>query len=88
MLKKTQLPKLKLFVKAFTCFCLQIKIEHRYPGKVSMPYLRKAFPPMKYYSICGSSFSKIFERGFVMENLVEVKNNQVVTSSRQVAESF
>lgn len=53
-----------------------------------MPYLRKAFPPMKYYSICGSSFSKIFERGFVMENLVEVKNNQVVTSSRQVAESF
>ena len=43
---------------------------------------------MKYYNIRGSSFSKLFERGFIMENLVEVKNNQVVTSSRQVAENF
>ena len=43
---------------------------------------------MKYYSICGSSFSKLFERGFIMGNLVEVKNNQVVTTSRQVAQNF
>ena len=43
---------------------------------------------MKYYSICGNSFSKVFERGLIMENLVEVKNNQVVTSSRQVAKFF
>lgn len=43
---------------------------------------------MKYYSMDGNSFSKLFERGFIMENLVEVKNNQVVTSSRQVAQSF
>lgn len=43
---------------------------------------------MKYYNICGSSFSKVFERGFIMENLVEVQNNQVITTSRKVAESF
>ena len=43
---------------------------------------------MKYYSICGSSFSKLFERGFIVENLVEVQNNQVITTSRKVAESF
>lgn len=53
-----------------------------------MPYLREVFPPMKYYSMDGNSFSKLFERGFIMENLVEVKNNQVVTTSRQVAEHF